>query len=98
MVDSGDSRAATVVAATAVERRRIWWRSRRGLRELDLLLLPFVEDVFEYLEPEYQQIYLRLLDNEDPELLAWFTGRAVPLDPELVAMVDRIRAHQRPVS
>ncbi|MCC5874568.1 MAG: succinate dehydrogenase assembly factor 2 [Gammaproteobacteria bacterium] len=93
MTESGDSQEAR-----ALDARRVWWRSRRGLRELDLLLLPFVEDVYPSLGPEQRAIYLRLLDNEDPELLVWFTGRGVPLDAELSAMIEFIRSHGRPVS
>lgn len=93
MTENGDSKDDP-----ALDARRVWWRSRRGLRELDLLLLPFVEDVYPSLEPAEQEIYLRLLDNEDPELLVWFTGRAVPLDGELTAMIDLIRSNGRPVS
>ncbi|MCC5887342.1 MAG: succinate dehydrogenase assembly factor 2 [Gammaproteobacteria bacterium] len=81
-----------------MDARRMWWRSRRGLRELDLLLLPFVEDIYPTLEPDQKAVYLRLLDNEDPELLVWFTGRGSPLDGDLIAMIDCIRAHGRPVS
>ncbi|TVS16129.1 MAG: hypothetical protein EA417_11425 [Gammaproteobacteria bacterium] len=93
MTNSGESKEETGLAE-----RRMWWRSRRGLRELDLLLLPFVEDVYPSLSDVDRAVYLRLLDNEDPELLAWFTGRAVPLDPELSAMITLICAHGRPVS
>lgn len=82
----------------ALEHKRIWWRSRRGLRELDLLLLPFVEDHFVQLSQSQQEVYLRLLDNEDPELLAWFTDRAAPLDPELAEMIVHIKAHRRPLA
>lgn len=81
-----------------LERRRIWWRSRRGLRELDLLLLPFMEDGYAAMDAHWKDVYLRLLDNEDTELLVWFTGRGVPLDPDFVEMIERIRSHQRPVS
>ncbi len=80
------------------ELNRVWWHSRRGLRELDLLLLPFAEDIYPELSPKEQAAYIRLLDNEDPELLAWFTLRAVPLDPELSALIARIRAHDRPLT
>ncbi|MEE4361282.1 MAG: succinate dehydrogenase assembly factor 2 [Pseudomonadales bacterium] len=73
--------------------RRLWWRSRRGLRELDLLFLPFVEEVYGSLSAEEQQTYRRLLEEEDTELLLWVTGRAVPLDPDLAALIARIRAH-----
>ena len=77
----------------AALRRRLWWRSRRGLRELDLLLLPFVEEVYPTLDGDAQAVYLRLLEEEDTELLLWLTGRAEPLDPAVHALVGRIRAH-----
>lgn len=81
-----------------VDRRRMWWHSRRGLRELDLMLLPFMEDVYSQLSEPQKAVYKRLLDNEDTELLVWFTGRGVPLDPELAAMIDFIKAGKRPVA
>lgn len=93
MTESGDSQDDP-----ALDARRVWWRSRRGLRELDLLLLPFVEDVYPSLDPAQQAIYLRLLDNEDPELLVWFTGRGSPLDGDLTAMIEFVRSCGRPVS
>lgn len=79
--------------AAAAERGRAWWHSRRGLRELDLLLLPFVENCWEQLDAAERALYRRLLDNEDAELLVWFTGRGVCLDGEVQALVERIRAH-----
>lgn len=89
--DSGEGRPDS-------DKGRVWWHSRRGLRELDLLLLPFVEDAWAGLDDAQKAVYVRLLDNEDTELLVWFTGRAMPLDPEFASMIDLIRSHQRPVA
>lgn len=80
------------------EARRIWWRSRRGLREVDLLLLPFVEDVLPGLGAEDRAVYLRLIDCEDTDLMGFLTRRETPEDPELAAMVERILAHRRVVT
>ena len=77
---------------------RIWMRSRRGLRELDLLLLPFVEDVLPSLTAAERACYLELIEREDMELFAWLTLRATPSSPALRAMIDRIRAARRPAS
>ncbi|MEJ2130165.1 MAG: succinate dehydrogenase assembly factor 2 [Gammaproteobacteria bacterium] len=71
-------------------RRRIWWRSRRGLLELDLLLVPFVEQEFAALSPREQDDYERLLEEDDPLLLDWFERRAEPLDEGLKRIVERI--------
>jgi Uncharacterized conserved protein len=72
---------------------RLHWRSRRGLRELDLLFLPFVEQAYGGLSRAEQLAYQRLLAEEDTDLLLWMTGRAAPLDPELSAIVQAIRSH-----
>jgi antitoxin CptB len=80
------------------EARRIWWRSRRGLRELDLLLVPFVEDVLPRLGSEDRQGFLRLIDREDTELMELLTRRVASDDPEISDMVDRVLASKREVT
>ena len=54
-----------------VEFNQVLWRSRRGILELDLLLVPFAQTRFSKLSKELQRTYIALLDNEDPVLLAW---------------------------
>ncbi len=64
-------------------------RSRRGLLELDLLLLPFAQCVYAQLGQAEQQVYERLLLEDDVVLLEWLKGAPVG-DPEAQAMIDRI--------
>ena len=80
------------------EARRIWWRSRRGLRELDLLLVPFVEDVLPGLQSADRQGFLRLIDREDTELMELLTRRVASDDPEIADMVERVLASKREVT
>ena len=47
-----------------VDLKHIYWRSRRGLTELELKLVPFVRDCFDLSEDE-QALYEELLDWED---------------------------------
>lgn len=75
--------------------KRIYWASRRGMLELDLVLMPFVEQRLRTLDEQSQQQYLRLLDCEDTELFAWFLRREQPTDPELTGIVDQILAFTR---
>ena len=88
-----DAAQAAAAQDSALSAARLHWRSRRGLRELDLLFLPFVEEAYASLPPGEQLAYQRLLAEEDTELLLWMTGRAAPLDPELSGIVAKIRAH-----
>ena len=53
-------------------KNRLLWGSRRGMLELDLVLTPFVENVYESLSEEDQQRYQRLLLEQDQDLFAWF--------------------------
>lgn len=74
-----------------MDRNRLFWASRRGMLELDLVLLPFLDNVYETLAPEDQQRYQKLLDEQDQDLFAWFMRRTDPEDPELMRIVQIIR-------
>ena len=69
---------------------RLCWASRRGMLELDLILVPFVENRFKQLSPQDQQRYIDLLDSEDNDLFAWFLGRQLPDDEALRAIIAQI--------
>lgn len=74
-----------------MDRNRIFWASRRGMLELDLVFLPFLENVYEGLAQEDKERYWALLDCEDQDLFAWFLKRHDPEDPELMKIVQIIR-------
>lgn len=77
------------------EFKRIYWASRRGMLELDLIMVPYVEQRFKALDEGDQRRYCRLLESEDTELFAWFLQRERPEDPDLVKIVDDILAFTR---
>lgn len=76
-----------------VERNRLFWGSRRGMLELDLILQPFLENVYPTLEQADKERYWKLLEAEDQEMFAWFLHRQDPEDPELIRIVDIVRAN-----
>ena len=80
---------------TDAEFRKICWRSRRGMRELDVLLIPFCEDGFRQLSEADQRTYAKLLHSDDPQLLHWFTGQSTPDDPELARVIQLIVGRMR---
>ncbi|AEF02397.1 succinate dehydrogenase assembly factor 2 family protein [Alteromonas sp. KS69] len=71
-------------------RARLKWACRRGMLELDVLLMPFVDEAFDSLDYEQQEIFERLLTSDDPDLFAWFMGHQQCQDPELAGMVSTI--------
>ena len=74
------------------ERNRCYWRSRRGLLELDLLLPPFVKTRFETLSAVQRRALHRLLECEDQDVWDWFQQRSAPDDAEIGELVALIRA------
>jgi antitoxin CptB len=73
------------------QRNRSYWRSRRGLLELDLLLPPFVKARFDALTDAQRSALARLLECEDQDIWDWFQQRSAPDDVELVELVELIR-------
>lgn len=75
---------------------RLAWHSRRGMLELDVLLVPFLNEVYKTLSEEDQLRYKRLLDCEDPDLFSWFMRNSVPQDPDHAYMVNMILDRVQP--
>lgn len=75
---------------TAAEFRKICWQSRRGMLELDVLLVPFCEDGLLQLSAADQRSYMKLLLRDDPQLLQWFSRQSTPEDQQLARIVDLI--------
>ena len=72
------------------DKARLRWACRRGMLELDVLFMPFVEEAYEHLSTSRQMVFERLLACQDPELFAWFMGHEECKDQELNTMVQFI--------
>ena len=71
---------------------RLRWRCRRGTREMDLLLLHFLEQGYPRLNAREQSLFGSLLDEGDPDLYAWITGQAQPANPDYLPLIGKISA------
>jgi antitoxin CptB len=58
--------------------RRLRWQCRRGLLELDLLFVRFLEQQYLSLSATEQAAFQHLLEQPDQTLLAWFQGQQAP--------------------
>ncbi|MBJ2177065.1 MULTISPECIES: FAD assembly factor SdhE [Pseudomonas] len=79
-----------------VELNRLYWHSRRGMLELDVLLVPFVREVYSTLNEADRNCYVRLLECEDQDMFGWFMERSESEDPELQRMVRMILDRVQP--
>lgn len=74
------------------ELRRLRWRARRGMRELDVLFTRYLDQAWARDSEEQRGVFLRLLDCEDDSLWRWFMGYEEVPDAELRAFVQRMLA------
>ncbi|GAA5785497.1 hypothetical protein GCM10007860_04330 [Chitiniphilus shinanonensis] len=78
-----------------IELKRIVWRSRRGLLELDLQLERFVAEALPQLSEADLLLYRELLQLPDNDLLDYLNGRSECPNVRLAPMIARIRDAQR---
>ena len=75
---------------------RLRWRCRRGLKELDVLILPFLEQSYSNLSASLQDDFVRLMAEEDVDLLDWLVN-GIPVPTSYRAIVDAILGRPLPL-
>lgn len=70
---------------------RVQWACRRGMRELDISIMPFFKFEYDLLNDTDKQVFVRLLESDDPDLFNWLMNHGEPADPELKRMVNLIQ-------
>ena len=77
---------------------RLRWRCRRGMRELDAVLLGFVDAAGAQLSDPEIGCFERILELPDPLLHAYLLGRSAPDDSATGALIARIRSNVSPAA
>jgi antitoxin CptB len=75
------------------EYRKLCWRSKRGMLELDRLLAPFVQDKYLNLTQREQALYQELLTFDDTDLLDWLVYKIPPTNNDLQKIISLIVQH-----
>lgn len=73
------------------EFNRLTWHSRRGMLEIDVMLMPFTEQHYRALPESDQVAYRRLLDCEDQDIWEFLRGFREPDDAVLADIVLKVR-------
>ena len=71
---------------------RLNWLSRRGIKELDLVLQGFLQDGYADATAVEQQAFAALLEYQDPEILDRIFHGVEDEDAAIAALVQRLRA------
>ena len=70
--------------------KKILWQCRRGLWELDVILIPFVENNFSSMEEEEIDKFRKLLAYEDIEIFDILVNKKPFEDKDLNPIVSKI--------
>ncbi len=69
------------------------WQCRRGMLELDYILVGFLDRHYEELSHEDKQLFVRMLDLEDQLLIDWVMGNVVPSDSKIRRLVSLMQGN-----
>jgi len=73
------------------ERSRLLWRCRRGILEMDILFQRFIDQYYDQLSTADKCTLDQLLDQADPDILAWITGKSEPPSGEFDRIIPLLR-------
>ena len=71
-------------------KKKILWQCRRGLWELDAILVPFVEANFDDLNVVNQDLFKELVSFEDVEIFDLLVNKKEPTDTRMKPLADII--------
>lgn len=75
-----------------MEEKKLRWRCRRGIRELDVLLTRFLEQEYPALSVDEKQAFHELLDTQDPVIMDWLFNKSQPDNDRLRIIIAKLQA------
>ncbi len=72
------------------ELAKLKWQCRRGMRELDMLLLRYLEQRYNIAPITEQQTFHHLLTLSDAKLYGYFTQYEQPSNSKILALINTI--------
>ena len=70
---------------------RLKWQCRRGIKEVEVILLPYFQRHYQALSSDKKAVFERLLHCHDVDLFEWFTVRSTSDDKEIRGLIDEIQ-------
>ncbi|MDM1764792.1 MULTISPECIES: succinate dehydrogenase assembly factor 2 [unclassified Acinetobacter] len=74
-----------------LEERKVIYRARRGLKEIDVYFDPYVKQYYLQADQTEKSLFKELVDQEDPDLLDWFMEVSEPPKPELRQLISKLK-------
>ena len=74
-----------------LEERKVVYRARRGLKEIDVYFDPYVKQYYLLADDAEKALFKQLVAQEDPDLLDWFMEVSEPSRPEMRALINTLK-------
>ncbi|WP_288491525.1 succinate dehydrogenase assembly factor 2 [uncultured Acinetobacter sp.] len=74
-----------------LEERKVIYRARRGLKEIDVYFDPYVKHHYLIADPTEKALFAELVAQEDPDLLDWFMEVSEPPQVELKHLIVKLK-------
>lgn len=75
----------------SLEERKVIYRARRGLKEIDVYFDPYVKNYYLQADPTEKAMFAALVEQEDPDLLDWFMEVSEPPHPEMKTLIQKLK-------
>ena len=74
-----------------LEERKVIYRARRGLKEIDVYFDPYVKQYYLEASAQEKALFKELVDQEDPDLLDWFMEVGEPPRAEIKTFILKLK-------
>ncbi|EXB87697.1 succinate dehydrogenase assembly factor 2 [Acinetobacter sp. 272263] len=74
-----------------LEERKVIYRARRGLKEIDVYFDPYVKQYYLQADAEEKATFAELVAQEDTDLLDWFMEVSEPPRPEMKQLIIKLK-------
>ena len=75
----------------SLEERKVIYRARRGLKEIDVYFDPYVKNYYLQADPAEKAMFAALGEQEDPDLLDWFMEVSEPPRTEMKTLIQKLK-------
>ena len=75
----------------SLEERKVIYRARRGLKEIDVYFDPYLKNYYHQADPAEKAMFAALVEQEDPDLLDWFMEVSEPPHPEMKTLIQKLK-------
>lgn len=73
---------------------RLQWLCRRGMKELDAVLQPYLAEKYPHASTQRRRAFAALLDYEDPEIIERLFYGKTDADAEIESLLVELRRYE----